>query len=416
MEKISDKIVMVVDSGQFVSFAQSLAPYFKKVYYYKPFQMNGYAHINDAMIGYGYDGITRVEDMWIVSDEIDLFVFTDLYHIGLQNELIKQGKLVFGAGNSEMIEIDRWKFRKMLQKLNLARAGATMIKGIDKLEAHLKTVKNKYVKISKYRKLHETFRHINYEHSKSIINDIKAQSGNLGNFVEFIVEDEIKSICEIGYDGFIIEGKYPKNAFFGLEIKDCAYIGKTISYDKLPKVVKDINEKCAPYFANYRMFYSNEIRLANKNTGYLTDPTCRLPSPCSEIYQNLIANLGEILYEGAKGNLVEPIYSDKYAGELIITSEILAQGIEQCVEIPKEIEPFVKLRYSYKLNGLYYCIPQGMPEVGAIIATGKSIEEVTDKLKEYADKIIGHDLVIKVDKLDCAEEELEKLADIDFIF
>lgn len=409
MENLKQKTIMVVDSGQFISFAESLTTSFKKVLYYKPFQVNGFPHTNDYYIGFGYN-VECVESPFDYFDEVELYVFTDLFNVGLQDHLRSLGKAVFGAGKSEMIETDRFKFRKVLEKANLAHAECVKIKGISKLESYLKTVKNKYVKISKFRNLHETWRHISYEHSKSILDDIKCTAGNLAEFVDFVVESNIDSITEIGYDGFICGGEYPENSFFGVEIKDCCYIGKTLDYEELPKVVRDINKKCAPFFKDYYMFYSNEIRLSSPTKGYLTDPTCRLPSPCSEIYQNIISNLADVVWEVGHGRMCEPKYNAKFGGELIVTSELLACGLEQCITIPKEIEPFVKLRYSYKYKDNWYCIPQkNMPEAFAIVATGDSVKEVTDKLKEYADKIIAHDLNIKTSKLDDAEKELEKL-------
>jgi hypothetical protein len=413
---MKNKTVMVICSGQFVSFAECLSKSFKKVYYFKQWQMNGFPSTNDAFVGYGYN-IECVESPFDHFDDIDCYIFTDLYNTGLQKHLISLGKNVFGSRGAEDFETDRFKFRKVLDKLNLPTAGCKMITGIDKLEAHLKTVKNKYVKISKFRSLHETWRHISYDHSKVIIEDIRNKAGNLADLVDFIVEDTIDSIIEIGYDGFIIDGKYPKNSMFGFELKDTCYMGKILQYDELPKVVKDINAKCAPYFKDYRMIYSNEIRMADKKTGYLTDPSCRLPAPPSECYQNVITNLAEIIYYGSQGELIEPKYADKYFGEMIIISDLLEVGLEQCLEIPKDIEPFVKLRYSYKKDGKYYCIPTlNMPEVGAVVAIGNSPEQVVERLKEYCSKIVCYGVKFKLEKLDKAIEQLDELYKIGIDF
>jgi hypothetical protein len=418
MEKVNlkEKVLMVIDSGQFISFAQCLSPNFKKTYYSKPWNINGFPHINDRCIGMGYEGIEVIDDPYKKIDEVDLFVFTDLYNGEFQKHLIKLGKNVFGSRGNETLELDRWEFRKLLIKLGIPRAKCELKKGFDNLNSYLKNVENKYVKISKYRKIHETFHHINYNLSKSILNDISHQTGSLRNQIDFIVEDEIKSIIEVGYDGFVIDGKYPQNAFFGIELKDMCYLGKTMSYEDLPKPIKDVNKKMAPYFKDYRMCYSNEMRFVNKNTGFLTDPTCRLPSPPSEIYQELISNLSEMCWVGSQGELIEPKYNAKYAGEVIITSSLLEHGIEQPIEYPKSIEKNVKLRYSCKIDGGYVCISQNMPEVGAVVAIGNSIEEVTEKLKDICSKIKGNDLCMRIDKIDNAVDELEKLEEIGIKF
>jgi hypothetical protein len=239
---------------------------------------------------------------------------------------------------------------------------------------------------------------------------------SLRNEIEFVVENEIKSLIEIGYDGFIINGQYPKNAFLGLEVKDACYLGKTLPYDELPKPMRIINEKMAPYFNDYRMFYSNEIRFTNKTTGFLTDPTQRLPTPPSEIYQELISNLAEICWYGAQGELIEPKYNAKYAGEVLINSYLLEHGIEQQIEYPKSIENNIKLRYHCKINGRYVCISQNMSEVGAVVAIGDSINEVVEKLKDYCSKIQGNDLTFKIDKIESAVEEVKKLDSIGLKF
>jgi hypothetical protein len=416
MDKLSDKIVMVVDSGQFVSFADSLAKNFKKVYYYKPFVVNGFPTPSDNFVGYGYN-LELVDNPFYDEENVSCYIFTDLYQAGLQKHLLSLGKNVFGAGDAETIETDRFKFRKMLEKLNLPHAPCVKIKGIDKLETYLKTVRNKYVKISKYRNLHETFKHISWDHSKSIIDSMRSSAGNLCDFVDFVVEDTIKSIIEIGFDGFIISGEFPNKTPFGFEIKDICYLAKIMDYEKLPKVVQDINTKMKPYLKGYKMLYSNEIRMTSKTVGYLTDPCMRNGSPPSELYTDLYENLAEIIYFGAQGKMIQPKFKAKYGGELIITSDLLACGIEQCIEVPEEIEQWVKLRFSYKYKGKYYCIPTlNYPEVGAVIAIGDSPEEVIEKLKDYCSKIIGHDLIMKTDKLDSAIGQLSELEKIGIKF
>jgi hypothetical protein len=407
---------MVIDSGQFVSMAVCLAPSFKKTYYYKPWNLNGFPHINDRCIGLGLEGIEVIDDPYKKLDEVDLFVFTDLYNGEFQKHLVKLGKNVFGSRGNETLELDRWAFRDMLIKLGLPAAKCELIKGYDKLDAYLKKVQNKYVKISKYRKIHETFHHVNYDLSRSIMIDILHQTMSLRNEVEFVVQDEIKSIIEAGYDGYIINGEYPQNAFFGIEIKDACYLGKTMDYMELPKPIRVINDKMVPYFKDYRMFYSNEVRFSDKDTGYLTDPTMRCPAPPSEIYQELITNLADICWYGAKGILIEPKYKARYAGEVIINSYLIEHGIEQPIEYPKSLNSCVKLRYNCKINGKNVCISQNMSEVGAVVAIGNSVEDVIEKLKDYCSQIKGNDLTFKIDKIDSATESLKDLKKIGIDF
>lgn len=421
MEKLKNIEVLVIDNGQFHSFAQCIAKSFKKVWYYTRWDMKGFAHPNDRFAGYGFPEIATIDYMFQTStkeneysfDRIGLFIFTDLYFGDIQSHLVSLGKRVFGARGIEDLELDRMGFKKTLTKLALPVKETIRKVGLDKLRTHLKTVKNKYVKISRFRGAFETFRHDDYSLTEPILDKLDHELGAIKNTLEFIVEDEIISDMEIGYDGFVIDGQFPQNSMFGIETKDCSFMLKTLQYDELPKQVRLINEKLIPYFKErqYRMFFDTEIRVTKSKVPYFTDPVYgRLPSPPSEIYQELISNLADICYYGAEGILVEPKFTAKYAGELIITSNWLSDGNWQAIEFPNSIKNNVKLRYACMIDGKYYCIPQDMPEVGVIVAIGNTVNEVIENLKSIAEKIKGYDINIKVDKID---KTLETIAAIE---
>ena len=50
-----------------------------------------------------------------------------------------------------------------------------------------------------------------------------------------------------------------------------------------------------------------------------------------------------------------------------------------------------------------------MPEIGAVVATGKTAKEAIDKAKAIAGKIESHQLEIPVDSMDEALEDLVKI-------
>src|ERR1700721_2909096 len=107
---------------------------------------------------------------------------------------------------------------------------------------------------------------------------------------------------------------------------------------------------------NYRQFFSTETRITKEKTPYTIDLTCRLPSPNSELAQEMILNLGEIIYEGTGGVLVEPKWKDTYGIEIIIHSSWASKNW-QPIYFPQEIENFVKLKHLTKINGVYYFVP-----------------------------------------------------------
>jgi len=763
----------------------ALTKAFKKVYYYTRFDCKGFASPNNAYPGFGFEEIEVVPYMFAYStkeneysfDKVDLFCFFDLYYGDIQEHLKRLGKRVWGSGTGEKLELDRQFFEKTLIKYDLPVVPYKRIKGIENLREHLKNVKDKYVKLSKYREIQETFHHEDYFLTKPILDRLQVKlspfmyTKDMNAYdIEFIVQDSINAIVEYGYDGYVVNGDYPKKSMFGVEIKDCAFLMKHMDYYDLPKPLLEINSEFSDYFkkVGYNGHFSTEIRGVSKNKGYFTDPTCfskdtevltdngwkffyelgnrdrvctlnpennnieyhkpinyfeynfngdmvlltnkaktveclitpdhnvwhynrlkknlkctkakdlkdriyiprtgnwigedtkyfvlpeyhnewdsgmdhqihkvkhcepksilmedwlrflalylsdgsirvksnhqtsiaqfdkieeyesvlaklpfeysrneggftisdvqlttylkqfgkcnekfipsfikslssrlinvfleaytladgskrpdrvspniffttskqladdlqelifktgkvgyisrkntagttmvapigktkdyvrnydgyvisertkyidfyvdvtgkrskdyvkkiayndkvydvevpnhilyvrrngkpfwsgncRLPSPPSELYQEFISNWPEIIWHGSEGVLVEPEYTAKYAGEAIMTSEWLSDDNWQPISFPEKIKKNVKLRYACKIGKDYYCIPQGFPEVGAIVATGDSVEEVTSKLSEIADQIKGYDIKIKTDKLKDASEAVKKM-------
>ncbi len=422
-----DVEVLVVDNGQFHSFASCIAKDFKKVWYYTRWDMKGFPKAHDRFPGYGFPEITTIDYMFKTSDDpneydfnrIGLFIFTDLYFSDIQSHLVSLGKRVFGSRGDESLELDRWGFKKTLVKLGLPIAQTVRKKGINLLRTYLKANKNKYIKISNWRGSFETFRHDDYSLTEPILDKLEHDFGALKNVMEFIVEDEITTELEVGYDGYVIDGQFPDNSMLGIETKDCSFIMKTLKYKELPEQIRTVNTKLIPYFKErqYRMFFNTEIRVKGK-TPYFTDPVYgRLPSPPSEIYQELISNLAEICYYGAEGILIEPKFTAKYAGEIIITSDWLSDGNWQAIEFPASIKNNVKLRYACMIDGKYYCIPMDMPESGAIVAIGDTVDKVIEKLKDIAGKIKGYGITINVDKINKTIEtisEMEKKLGIKF--
>jgi hypothetical protein len=80
------KTVLVWDNGIFAEIAVTLAKSFGRVLYYVPWT-NGYPKSNALLIGHGVEGIERVSSPWAFFDDIDIWVFPDVYEGELQEWL-----------------------------------------------------------------------------------------------------------------------------------------------------------------------------------------------------------------------------------------------------------------------------------------------------------------------------------------
>jgi len=214
----------------------------------------------------------------------------------------------------------------------------------------------------------------------------------------------------VGYDGFTIDGQYPNPSTFGYEVKDVAYIGTVRPYDKLPKQVKEINERLAPVFAayNYRGFWSSEIRIPKDGKPYLTDPCCRAGSPPSELYQEIFSNWGEIIWHGAHGELVDPKPAGKYGVEVLIHSQ-WADAHWQAVHVDPAVKANVKLRNVCQVDDILYVAPQtvGLPEIGAVVAVDDSLLGAIRKVIASCQKVSGYSIELNLDRMAEALDVIE---------
>ena len=99
--------------------------------------------------------------------------------------------------------------------------------------------------------------------AESILHNIAHTLGGFRELIPFIVEDDLPDRVEIGLDTYCIDGKFPKNAMFGIEIKDKGLVMKTLPYAALPDEVRSVNDKLAPTFREfgYRGFFSSDDQL-----------------------------------------------------------------------------------------------------------------------------------------------------------
>jgi hypothetical protein len=139
----------------------------------------------------------------------------------------------------------------------------------------------------------------------------------------------------------------------------------------------------------------------------------RLGLPPNALYQEIYKNLGDIIWKGANGELVDPETDSPYGMEILISSG-WHSGNHQTVYFPPEIRQWVKLINPIKIDGTYHVLRLGdSSTIGSLVAVGKSHEECKKKIEKMAELIKGYDLHIKTEGTDEAIEAfnmMEKLS------
>jgi len=394
-----------------VSMAERLAKDFGKVFYYSPWE-SAFPQLKYNLIGEGLDNVERVDDFDSYINDADIIVFPDVLLSGKQSYLADSGKKVWGSRGGDLMELDRIWMMNYLEKLGLPVIPYEVITGMDNLRKYLKSHKDIWIKVSTYRGSFETFKSVNYKYIELQLDEIERELGVWKNEQEFICEKDTPDCVEIGYDGWCVDGKYPTKVPLGLEIKDLGYVCKMKSYNELPPQLLEFNEKISPYMKKwgYKNHFSTECRIDKKGIGYTTDITSRSPSPPGELMQEMFTNYSDIIWEGAHGNCIDPIPKAKYGVEVIIKCN-WAEKNTLPIQFPEKFKDNIKLKSYMKLDGTYYVIPHeiGLAEIGAVVATGNTLEEACDKVEEVADAVRGCYIDIPLNALEKAQEEIDKL-------
>ena len=383
---LGTKTAIVYDrGGLYLYCAEKLAEKYKKVMYYLA-DADAYPSSQKAKIGEGLN-VERVHDFFSNIDKADIVYFFDCYDGELQHWLRGKGYTVFGSGRGEQVEIDKIYFLELLEELQLPCAETQLCEGLEELEEYLEKQKDVVWLKNLHRGDFETRKFKNMDQIEPFINDLKKRLGTAADDVDILVQQKIDSVCEVGYDGYCIDGEFTANAITGYEIKDKGFIGKICS--ETPDVLKHMNDAFAPTFKKlgYRGNYSTEIRIAKDGTPFYIDATCRVPSPPGELMCELYSNWAESTWEIAHGRVPELKPIAKYGAVIVLTSNWHDKH-ELCVQFPKSISKHVKLKNHTKDGDSYYCIPNGNGEFfGAVVAWGDSVREATSKCLKLAEQV-----------------------------
>jgi hypothetical protein len=411
MTNLKTKTCIVWDNGLFVSLAVTLSKHFGHVLYFCPW-ITGFPTSQLQMIGVGVEGIERVDSPWTRIDEIDIFVFPDVYEGDVQQYLVGLGKRVWGCRGGCELELDRAGSKEISKALGIEVGNYKTMIGIEKLRKYLKANDDQYVKISRTRGDLETFHAPKYEAVEGKLDEIDYKLGPKADLMEFIVEENTGPALEVGYDGYTIDGQFADYCLVGVEAKDTGYVAKQMKYARIPTSVRGVNDRLSSQLKKYkyRGFLSTEIRSTDDGHDYLIDPCARMGSPPGELYQIIVKNLGEVIWYGAEGILIEPEFAGKWGAELILTSDALAESWVK-VGFPKEHEDNVKLRYFTEYEGSRYVIPQAnrMPFLGAVVAFGDTAKDAISACTEIAKTVEAFDVASKPEALEIALGDLKEV-------
>lgn len=378
MKPVSEVTACVVDKGLFTHIALCMAEQCKRVYYTGPPEQV-MRRLQDDVIGDGFENIIRIESLWDVEDECDIFVFPDIGFGGEQKKLKRDGRNVFGHMRGDCFEVMKGQFLDKLEDLDMEVPPHEVVIGFDALIEHLKDKKEKWIKLSKWRGDWETFKWRNPVLDLTYLIGHPLNRCPLRNALTFYVFDKIDSPIEDGIDSCSIDGRWPKTVLHAMEKKDKSLIGGMQLMSDISPEIRRVNEKWGPVLGKfgYRGFFSTEVRPPN-----FIDPTCRAGSPPSQLQTALIKNLPEVIYGGALGEVVEPEFDDVMGAQVLVTTDKEKEDW-LTFDMPDELREHVKASFCFEFEGRLCLTPNLLENcAGWLVATGKDIAQVVERLKE----------------------------------
>lgn len=401
MKPASDVTACVCDHGLFLPIALKLAEQCRHVYWWSPWE-DCAPKLEKGLVGDGFENMTRVKSLWDIKNKCDLFVVPDVGFAGEQRELLRQGFPVWGNHGGGELETDRGLFLRTLKELGMKSAPHAIIKGITKLKDYLRDREDKWIKVSFWRGDWETLHWRDWEHDEVTLDGYAWKLGPAKELLTFYVFDPIETTIEDGIDTYNVDGKWPSMVMHGMECKDKSYLCSMQPMDDIDERVRIVPDRFGPVLGRYgyRGFFSCEVRIKDEDSFFI-DPTCRAASPPSQVMTELFGNLGEIIWRGANGELVEPEPTAEFGVQAIIQAE---RDCDEWVvlDAPAEIRQWVKCGFACEIGGKLVVPPHALGEtIGWLVATGDSMEESIDKIKEYRDQL--------PDGFDCNVDSLANL-------
>lgn len=406
MSSVIDKSICVVDSGLFTEFAIRLAREFRRVRSFVPWWAE-FPTINDRAVGSGMEEIEWVEDPYTdeVFDSTDVYCFPDIFRAGEQLLLERAGKLVFGSRTGDQLETQRLWFRRLQEELGMPVPVYTVIKGWNALADYLLHNDSRcFIKTtSKIRGSMETHEFKDWDQEQYWLWELRRKLGCGSEAVLFLVEQPIETPFETGLDEISVDGQSPKTPMQGIEVKGKLMLSSAQTKSPTPKPLDEALSLLANMLRRhrYRNFLSAEFR-----GNILTDFCARAPNPGLGCEMEMIANIGEMVYGAARGELVEPVFEAEYGIQVAVFHDHPADMWKQ-FPIDPEVRRWVKLMEFCKVEDLYQIIPRPPhgEKIGWLVGIGDTIQAAADHVKDVAEQFKNYPFEIKLDALPEALEQ-----------
>lgn len=401
MSDLSSKVALVRDGGFFLGVARRLAKDFGRVYYCPHYRQNN-PSLHEAIIGNGCGDIVYCDDLWLIKNKVDTWVFPDIGFRGEQKELRDQGRDVWGSHDGMLLEQNREYFVKVLGDLGLDVAPHEIVVGVTALRDFLKDKQDIFIKISKWRATWETYHWRSWEQDSHRLDSWAVKFAGVKEKIRFLCFYKIDTVLEIGGDTYNVRGEWPEQMLHGIECKDAAYFSAVTPRTKMPKELTHIMDAFTPLLqrAGYCCQWSMEVRVAEDGIFFI-DATTRggLPSTASFLAAK---NTSEVIYHGAMGHMVQVDYGFKFSAECMVKIHG-EDGASDTIVLPEELKEPLVLADCYEVEGQPWFPADDKPieEIGWLRATGDTPTEVAKEMNRLADMLP-----------DGADAAVESLADI----
>lgn len=395
---------LVCDNGLFVSVAARLARD-TPVAYFSSWH-NAFPTAREFAPGTGIPNVERIDDpiQFMLDGKASHVIVPDLYLNGYERLARQLDIPVFGANSGTELETDRWHMAEYLDEHKQPVANAVEVVGLDELRKYLPKNPDKYIKVSVFRGDMETYHHTDWENSEPWFDKLKYRLGPLGNAVRFFVQDPIPSVCEVGIDTFY-KGRWCSPMILGYEMKDAGYAGRLI--DQLPEQFAPLFSALGKHFKKdqYNGFFSNEMRILKDGTIYMTDATCRAPSPPGGVMLAACNNFADVALDNA-----DPDYGDaEYFCEVVLESEQVMESWMR-VDFPKKFADRYAFHNYCVIDGKTWIIPHDSKyvEFGSALGWGKTLDTARGMALEAAEALKGDKVFYDKGVLDEAADEIAK--------
>ena len=416
-DNLSDKTALVWDNGLFACLAMHLSQAFNKngfgrVLYHVP-QDEAYPSLAESIIGDGLGIIERCDDPWEVVGEVDLFLFPNRGNIGPQLHLESIEKRVIGSRRGSDLETFKSRLRKLQAKLGMDVPPHTLVRGVTKLREVLKEREDFHIKVDRWRHDMETWHWRDWKQDEGELDKLAVRFGPFKELVLFLVEDAIETELEIGVDIFTVDGNYPNWASSGVEKKDKTYLTFLREYADLPDEIKAAIEPLSGTLRDfrYRNFMSTEQRVT-EDKNYLTDFTARLGFPSGPCQVRLYANLPQLLWHGAAGELIDIEPAGKVAIECLMDHST-PETDWRSLRVDEDVLPWVNLTNPCKLGDVNLTPPIDIRDscIGSVTGIGDDVKEAVEHVMEIVETFSGQPVSFKTECLKELVEEVEKASD-----